>query len=1171
MNLGCLLTLIDEMPGYRQLLESLFSKNSKKSGVEQRVVVLDEAKPYLLAALHRELGWPMLVVTPRPEGAKQLQDQLLAWGSDPCIFPEPDSLPYERLASDTATIQQRINTLYTLSFAENSRNIDNAPLVIASAHALARKTLSPTDFRATTHNIWQGMKLNIDELLARWMAIGYEREHMVEVPGSFSRRGGIIDIYSLSGDLPARIELFGDEVLSIRLFDPLTQRAVKLVDSIAVVPAREVLLANKPGTVEILRHLDLSSCEVEARERIADEVEKLLGGEQVAGLEFYTALFSTGNIVDYLPQNALLVLDQPSEIEQALGELDAEAREIRREQVARGELPRNFPTPYLTWDELSPRLWGGGGVGENEKGVGENEKRRRLSLWSWQQEDVESLLHFTSAPAYGGRLDGFLRDAKEMLQKKEKRIIIVSHQARRLSELLEEEDIIAPPIAQLAGPPPPGAIALVQGSLARGWVMGSAVLFTDAELFGFTKKRRRVKRHPMRQAGFLSELSVDDYVVHIEHGIARFAGTTMMAVGETEREYLILEYAAGDRLYVPGDQIDRIGRYIGPGGAPPALSRLGTQEWARTKQRVRQAAGDLARELLALYAARELIPGLACSADTTWQDDLEASFPYMETADQIQAVLEIKQDMERAKPMDRLVCGDVGYGKTEVALRAAFKAVLDGSQVAILVPTTVLAQQHFQTFTERLVPFPLNVAVLSRFRAEREQGEVIAGLKRGTIDIVIGTHRLLQKDVSFKNLGLVVIDEEQRFGVVHKEHLKNLRKEVDVLTLTATPIPRTLYMSLSGVRDMSTMETPPEERLPIKTYISEYDERLIHEAILRELDRGGQVFFVHNRVASIHRVASRLSALVPEAEIAIAHGQMPEDQLEHVMLEFTQGHIDILVSTTIIESGLDIPNVNTLIVNDADRLGLAQLYQLRGRVGRGTNRAYAYFLYSKGKLLTPQAHRRLKTIFEATELGAGFRIAMRDLEIRGAGNLLGAEQSGHIGAVGFDLYCRLLQEAVAELREGGIKRTPAIQPPTIDLPMAAHIPEEYVDDLDMRLTLYQRLAKLSTAEQVAEMAEELEDRFGPMLSQVANLLYAIEVKILAMDAGVESIATEDREIVLRMAGGKRVEKALLESAPGDGVKVGTRQVRLDIKRLGPRWQDTLFRTLQVMAGGSVYR
>jgi transcription-repair coupling factor (superfamily II helicase) len=1095
MNLVPLLPLIDEMPGYLELVAAL------KRGGEHRVVVLDAAKPYLLACLHHKLGLPMLVVTARAEEANKLQDQLLSWLSHASvhIFSEPDALPYERLAPDPATVQQRIKALSTLSGIIE----DKAPLVIASARALAQKTLTPTDFRSSAHNIEQGMKVDLEGLLAKWQDMGYERENMAELAGSFARRGGILDIYPPSSELPARIELFGNEVESIRLFDPSTQRSLRPVSSIAIVPA----------------------------------------GEQ-RGLEFYTPLFSSGNIIDYLPQNALLILDQPAEIELAIEELDAQARELRRGQISRGELPPNFPTPYLTWRELWPSILA---------------VERRLSLWAWQKDGAESLIPFTSAPSYGGRLTAFLKDTKQMVENQKKRIIIVSHQARRLSELLEEEDIIAPALSQLEEPPPPGAIALVEGSLARGWAMDSVVLLTDAELFGFTKKRRQVRRRPMRQAGFLSELAVGDYVVHIEHGIARFAGTTMIAVDGAEREYLILEYAAGDRLYVPTEQVDRVGRYIGPSEGPPALTRLGTQEWARAKQRVRQAAGELARELLTLYAQREVIPGLAFSADTTWQEELEASFPYMETADQLQAVIEIKEDMEKAKPMDRLVCGDVGYGKTEVALRAAFKAIMDGAQVAVLVPTTVLAQQHFQTFTERLGAFPVTVEVLSRFRSEREQQEVIEGLKKGTIDIVIGTHRLLQKDVSFKNLGLAVIDEEQRFGVTHKEHLKQIRKEVDVLTLTATPIPRTLHMSLSGVRDMSTMETPPEERLPIKTYIAEYDERLVREAILRELDRGGQVFFVHNRVESIYRVASRLADLVPEAEIAIGHGQMPEEELESVMLDFAQGRIDVLVSTTIIESGLDMPNVNTIIVNDADRLGLAQLYQLRGRVGRGTNRAYAYFLYTKGKRLTPQAQRRLETIFQASELGAGFRIAMRDLEIRGAGNLLGAEQSGHIGAVGFDLYSRLLAEAVEELKAEGLPRKVSPQSPIIDLPMRAHIPEEYVDDLDTRLTLYQRLAKLASTKKVDEMAEELGDRFGPMPPQVKNLLYAVKVRIMAMDAGIQSIAMEDGQLVLRMVQGKRMEKGRIL---GNGVRAGTSQVRLDLKRLGKGWQETLEEVLR---------
>jgi len=1142
MNLTCLLPLINEIAGYPQLLAAL------RKGRVQRLVVLDAAKPYLLASLYQELGLPLLVMVTQPEAAKQLQDQLTAWlGDTPTqLFPEADALPYERLASDPTTVQQRIKTLSILKGVDSQ---DKPPLVIASAPAVAQKTLSPSDFPC--HIISQGMRVDRDQLLAQWRDMGYEWENMVEVPGSFSRRGGILDIYPPSSELPARIELWGNEVESIRLFDPTTQRSLRLVDSIAIVPAKEVFSSKGLDPKETLNQLDLSNCHMEAQKKFEEEVEKLLSREQVDGAEFYIPLFSSGNLIDYLPEEAILILDQPLQIEEAVKQLDAEARELKVEQMARGELPRNFPLPYLTWEELLTRM----------KGI-----ERQLDLWSWQGDwdEAQPAIAFSSAPSYGGKLTAFLKDAHEMVENK-RRIIVVSHQARRLSELLEEADIIAPPLSGIENLPPPGSIALVQGSLAQGWVMDSLTLLTDAELFGFTKKRRRVRRRPIRQAGFLSELMVGDYVVHIEHGIARFGGTTTMSLEGVEREYLVLEYAAGDKLYVPADQVDRVGRYIGPSGEPPALSRLGTQEWARAKQRVRQAAGELAKELLDLYAAREIIPGFAFSPDTTWQDDLEASFPYLETPDQIQAVMEVKEDMERAKPMDRLVCGDVGYGKTEVALRAAFKAVMDGSQVTVLVPTTVLAQQHFATFKERLSAFPVNVDVLSRFRSEKEQQEIIDGLKKGTIDICIGTHRVLQKDVAFKNLGLVIIDEEQRFGVAHKEHLKQMRKEVDVLTLTATPIPRTLHMSLSGVRDMSTMETPPEERLPIKTYVAEYDENLTRKAVLRELDRNGQVFFVHNRVQSIYRIASRLAELVPEAEIAVAHGQMPEEKLESIMLNFSQGKIDVLVCTTIIESGLDIPNVNTIIINDADRLGLAQLYQLRGRVGRGTNRAYAYFLYARGKSLTSQAQRRLKTIFQATELGAGFRIAMKDLEIRGAGNILGAAQSGQIGAVGFDLYCRLLAEAVEELRAGriaGVRAAPP-QPPTIDLPLSARIPEDYVSDLDIRLILYQRLAKLGSTKQVDEIAEEMEDRFGPIPPQVKNLLYAVKVKILALESGVRSIAVDDGQIVVKMAEGKRVEKALAQ-ALSDGVKAGTNQVRLNLKRLSDRWQETLSRTLEAM-------
>ncbi|MBE9469701.1 MAG: transcription-repair coupling factor, partial [Chloroflexi bacterium] len=653
------------------------------------------------------------------------------------------------------------------------------------------------------------------------------------------------------------------------------------------------------------------------------------------------------------------------------------------------------------------------------------------------------------------------------------------------------------------------------------------------------------------------QLSHGDYVVHVEHGIGRFKGLTKMTTDDIEREYLILEYAADDRLYVPTDQVGRLSPYFGASDQPPPLSRLWTQEWARTKQRVKESAANSAQELLNLYASRELTRGFAFSPDTLWQQELEASFPYMETPDQLEAIALVKEEMEKAKPMERLICGDVGYGKTEVALRAAFKVVMDNKQAAVLVPTTVLAQQHFITFSERLQVFPLRVEVLSRFCSPKRERLILDGLVAGTVDICIGTHRLLQKDVVFKDLGLVVVDEEQRFGVAQKEQLKQLRREVDVLTLSATPIPRTLHMSLAGIRDMSIMETPPEQRLSIKTYVGNYDEALVQRAILHELERNGQVFFVHNRVQSIAIVASRLKASVPEARMGIAHGQMPEEELERVMADFVAGNYDVLVTTTIIQSGLDMPNVNTLIVNQADRLGLTQLYQLRGRVGRGVNRAHAYFLFDKGKQLTPQAQKRLRTIFEATELGAGLGIAMKDLEIRGAGNLLGVKQSGHIAAVGFELYCQLLAEAVEELkaeREGKPARAEPEITPSIGLPLTAYIPQEYVPSLKARLILYHRLAKVERINEIEDMAQELRDRFGTLPKAVGNLLYLVKIKVLATKAEIDSIYTEERKIIIKP---RRPEKLSLPTRYHGVVKVGPTQVRLDTKPLGDKWIEVL--------------
>jgi transcription-repair coupling factor (superfamily II helicase) len=1107
VNLSCLIPLIKEVPAYGQLIDDLIEKAG-----QHRAAVLGAAQPYLVAALHQELPLPMLVMVPSPEDARRFQEQLLIWCSDQSriiLLPEPDALPYERLAPDSFTEQQRLQALASLAETRGRSEPDTRfPLVVSSAAAVVRKTIPYSEFVAASHTVRQGMQAEPLGLLTKWSSMGYQRVNLVEVPGTMSQRGGILDVYPPHSGLPVRIEFFGNEVESLRLFDPHTQRSLKSITWVEVVPAEEA------------------------------------------------AWSDTGTLIDYLPPNSLVILAEPRDVEASISELDVQASQLRQSQVEKGELPEDSSVPYLTYSELEAKL---------------GKMRQRLILTRWSiEESAAHHMAFASAPSYGGQLSSFLEETKRLLQER-CRVIIVSHQAARLSELLQEENVFISPLSHLEHPPPKGSLALVQGSLSEGWIMGGeVVLLTDAEIFGFVKQRRLIKPRPVRRGEFLPELSSGDYAVHVDHGIARFVGITRMQFDEVEREYLTLEYAAGDKLYVPADQADRVSRYIGSAEEPPALSRLGTQEWARTKQRVKESARETAQELLTLYAARELIPGFAFSPDTPWQQELEASFPYIETPDQMEAVQQVKEDMEESKPMDRLVCGDVGYGKTEVALRAAFKTVMDGKQVALLVPTTVLAQQHFTTFAQRLAAFPIRVEMLSRFRSEKEQQAVLEGLVSGSVDICIGTHRLLQKDVAFKDLGLVIVDEEQRFGVAHKEHLKQMRKEVDVLTLSATPIPRTLHMSLVGVRDMSTMETPPEERLPIKTYVSEYNEPLIREAIIRELERNGQIFFVHNRVQSIARLAHRLRELVPEAEIAIAHGQMPEERLERTMLDFIQGKIDVLVCTTIIESGLDIPNVNTLIVNEADKLGLAQLYQLRGRVGRGSHRAYAYFLYSKGKHLTFAAGKRLQTIFEATELGAGFRIAMKDLEIRGAGNLLGPEQSGHIAAVGFDLYCQLLAEAVEELKakQSGVDRAAAgvslVPLPTIDLPLSAYLPEDYVADLTTRLNLYQRLAKVSSVDELRQIREELRDRFGNLPSVVENLLYVVNLKTLAAQAGMQSISKEDRQIVIRFREGVKIDRRRLEPA-WSGLKVGMTQLRLDMRLLGHKWQKVLGEVVRQLA------
>jgi transcription-repair coupling factor (superfamily II helicase) len=1137
-DLSLLLELIKGEPAYRQLLANLQKQKNNEAEV------LNAARPFLIAALYRELHVPLLVVTAQPENAKKLYEQLLNWLDAGVlrIFPELDTLPYERMAPDATTQLERIQTLASLTNFNSA--VAEPPLILTSAPALISKIPSYKDFISACHNIKAGLNIKPITLLENWEAMGYEMENLVEVPGTMSHRGGIVDIYPPTSEMPVRIEFFGDTVDSIRFFDTVSQRSITGVDAVTICPATEMLAMWQQDTslLEItLKSLDPSKCNDEFQDQLRQDMALIANRQDLREAQFYAPLFNHDSLLDYLPSRSLLVLDEATDIEKTIAEVDTEAEKLRQDKLERGELPSNFPVPYFSWGELETEI--------------QERCCLRLAAWGVEANKVD----FTSAPGFMGKLPLFLQRAEELISQHE-RVIVVSTQASRLSELLEEKGLIIAPVDKVSQLPVPGALVLVQGSLPEGWVMGKEThLFTDAEIFGFVKQRRFVKKRAMARHKLMVDIKPGDFVVHIEHGIARFGGFIMRNMVGTEKEYLVLQYAAGDTLYVPADQVDRVSRYVGASDKTPVLNRLGTQEWSRSRQKAQEAAEELARELLALYASREIVPGYAFSRDTLWQQELEASFPYVETPDQLEAQEDVKADMEKTKPMDRLVCGDVGYGKTEVAVRAAFKAVMDGKQVAVLVPTTVLAQQHYSTFTQRFKAFPLKVDVLSRFRSAAEQREVLERLAAGAVDVCIGTHRLLQKDVVFKNLGLLIIDEEQRFGVGHKEYLKRMRQEVDVLTLSATPIPRTLHLSLVGVRDMSTMETPPENRQPVKTYVAEYSDHLVRDAIIRELERNGQVFFVHNRVQSIMMIAERLRLVVPEAKVGVAHGQMPEEELEKVMTDFSQGKIDVLLCTTIIESGLDIPNVNTLIINQADRFGLTQLYQLRGRVGRGTNMAYAYLLYDGGKRLTPAARKRLQTVYEATELGAGFNIAMKDLEIRGAGTILGAKQSGHITAVGFNLYTRLLADAVEQRKAviAGIKEPLVHLPPaTVDLPLNAYIPESYVSDADNRMELYRELAKPEIYQRLNDVRQEYQDRFGPLPLEVKNLLYVVRIKGEASQTGVESVSIDDGHILLRRFEGLEFDKRKFDAVK-DSVTVGRVELRLNYRKLGKQWPKVL--------------
>ena len=1120
------------------------------------------AKTYLAAALADATGERLVWVARDAEIADRVAEELAAWFGDPAaiVALEPrTALAYERgelVRDETAA---RVAALAAWRSDGRGGGAGERPagagapgprILVTSPQALLQRTLPPEAFPATPLVLLRGVRLSQERLLRELIDLGYEAVAEVGGRGEFARRGGIVDLFPPGQLLPVRAEFSGDEIDSLRSFDPADQRSTGAVASVAILPAGELLVP--PDATALLR-ARLGPLAGHLPQLLAGDLDRMLATREPGdAAEVWAGVLAPATGLDHVGP-AIWLLDEPGDVDQAAGLLWDQADERRRELEEAGELPAGWPEAYLdhrTWQRTL-------------------DQARTLAL-TWESDA-------DGAPPGGNpfgwrepalppqRIAG-IGEAVARWRVEERRVVVTSDQSARLSELLEEAGVFAAPARRLAEPPPPGAVALVERSLNSGFADGpdGLVVLTDRELFGSVRVRRPRALRRVVPRDLLDRLAPGDLVVHVDHGIARYGGMVRRGVGSSgdERDYLELHFAGADRIYLPVEQVDRISRYSG--GENPPLSRLGGGEWQRTRARVRRAVTELAKDLLELYSARAHAQGHPFAPDTPWQTEMEAAFPYEETPDQTRAVVEAKLDLERPEPMDRLVVGDVGYGKTEVALRAAFKAIQDGMQVAVLVPTTVLAQQHFATFTQRFAAYPIAVRLLSRFVPPAQREATVEGLGAGTVDLVIGTHRLLSKDVQFRRLGLVVVDEEQRFGVAHKERLKQLRRAVDVLTLSATPIPRTLNMALSGVRDMSVIETPPEDRLPIQTRVAEASAGLVRDALLRELDRGGQAFFVHNRVETIEAQAEQLRRLLPQARIAVAHGQMPEGQLEKVMLAFADGSWDVLVCTTIIESGLDIPNANTIVIDRADALGLAQLYQLRGRVGRSSRRAYAYLLYRRRDRLSEVARKRLQAIFNASELGAGFQIALADLEIRGAGNILGAEQHGHIAAVGFDLYTRLLAEAVEEQKAALEEREPNFPRPAaiVDLPIEAYLPDEYVGGEAQKLEVYRRLARVTSEDELGAARADLADRYGPLPPPAERLLDVAHLRVLADRAGIARVSREESDLVFRFPPSwsrAEIVRALQSPSwrpagiPPGSVRVASNQVRVRIGRNADVW------------------
>ncbi len=1135
-RLGGILALAERSERFRELAERLEGRRSMK--------IADAtagARAFAWASLVEVARRTVVVVAPSEDRARRWRAELAAWLGEERVlsFPERETMPYEIGSASVGAVHQRLLTLW------RAYTTAEPVAVVASLRALMQHTIAPADLRQRGRTLRAGDPVSWNET-AEWLfGLGYEPVAEVAEPGSFSRRGGILDVYPASAEMPVRIELFGDEIETLRWFDPVTQRSQDAVDTVDVLPAREYSLEGAAALAERLAAAEwaVSRGEEDELQPYAALVEALREGRAAPGTDaFATILGATASLLDHLGERATVVFEDSVELGLTHDAHEAQAEERREELQRQGLAVAAFPPPYVARDRID--------ASAEEHGVVRVRPDPDALRFGWG-----------GITSYAGRLDTFLREVAAAGRDLR---VVASPQAARLAELLADRDVTAAPRDTVAEMPAAGALVLVHVGLAEGFAVPELGLrvFTDAEVFGFRKPRHPERRRRRVAVGsFLSDLKPGDHVVHEDHGIARFERFITREIAGVVREYLELRFAGTDVVALPTERVDRVTRYVG--GTPPALSALGGRDWAATKRKAKKAVEEIARELLRLYAARETIGAYAFGKDTPWQIEMENAFPFTETPDQLQAIEDSKRDLERPRPMDRLVVGDVGYGKTEVALRAAFKAVQDGKQVAVLVPTTILAQQHFETFSERLATFPVRVAMLSRFRTPPEQREVVAQIATGEVDVVIGTHRLLQKDVRFRDLGLLVIDEEHRFGVKHKERMKQMRTEVHVLSMTATPIPRTLHMALSGVRDISVIETPPEDRQPIETHVVERTDDVLREAILRELDRGGQVYYVHNRVQGIEHETQRLRALVPSARFIVGHGQMDERKLERVMVEFADAEHDVLVCTTIIESGLDIPNVNTIVIDRAGQLGLAQLYQLRGRVGRSAAKAYAYLLHEKQERLSDDARKRLQTVFEASELGAGFKIAMHDLEIRGAGNILGAEQHGHVAAVGFELYTQMLEGAVNEQR--GEPQAAPLPEVTVDLALSTAIPDEYVPSRQRKLELYRRIAEMRSLDDLSGLRDELRDRYGPPPDPVRNLLYGVEVKLRAVSAGATEVRARGPELRLVFLRDITPQQRGAVTRVFPKAQTGQRQIRLSVLDTRGDWRDALTRLLDLVA------